>query len=441
MKKKLYLIIIVLLTSCIHCIDDDIEIDKKNELHVVTRAASDISFPLILYAFDAATGSLVSNTKIISYDEELTLYLGTGIYRLVAVAGAEECNVKKSPVLNDVLTMPNTNRLSTPLQMGSADVNVNKDTTVNITLYNQVTAINLSLEDIPTDINSINVTFSTLHTELDFNGTFSGSGNTTVKLAKKANGSWQSERFYTFPGNTKKIVLSITTEGKESTTTYGYTHNVTLEANTPYLLMGSYESGFTINGVVNLAGWKDPQTINFTFGTNSSSTDEEDEENNNSEMEAIIVSEIPVVGKIWDNHFIAAVQDVTSTEAVLLLLSLKEWTDITSATNAETPKMATELVTSYTEEGLKNWSIPTREEAKVMYSNIGMEALTNTNSTLISNNIAPLSIGEDEKGTKIRYLCDDATFTYAWDNTNISKAGTKRTYHLRAVKRVKVVKK
>jgi hypothetical protein len=103
--------------------------------------------------------------------------------------------------------------------------------------------------------------------------------------------------------------------------------------------------------------------------------------------------------------------------------------------------MAANFAASYTEDGMTNWSIPTRDEAKLMRTAIGLDKLESINAVLKANNIPQLNVGESDKGESIRYLCDDATFTYVWDGTSISKIGAKRTYNLRLTKRVKVVTK
>ena len=226
---------------------------------------------------------------------------------------------------------------------------------------------------------------------------------------------------------------------------YGYSHNTGLDANTPYNIMGNYKTGFVVNGVINLAGWNAPQEINFTFGVgsneNEEDSDEEDNEDTDEEREEYTVNSIPKVGTIWNNHFVATVLDATASEAELLLLSTTEWDGVTSATHAETPHMAANFAASYTEDGMTNWSIPTRDEAKLMRTAIGLDKLESINAVLKANNIPQLNIGESDKGESIRYLCDDATFTFVWDGTSISKSGTKRTYNLRLIKRVKVVVK
>ena len=136
----------------------------------------------------------------------------------------------------------------------------------------------------------------------------------------------------------------------------------------------------------------------------------------------------------------AAVVNATESSAELLLLSATEWTNVTSSLHAQTPSMAVDLVSTYSEGELTDWSIPTQDEAIKLIQSIGASKLTGTNATLKSNSMTIISIGEDAAGNPTRYLCDDGGYAFTWDQlSKASRCGTSRNYHLRAVKRIKVV--
>lgn len=449
MKKLLFILTgVALLTACQKISLEDFNTPTtESEVRILTRSASNvnISYPIYLYAFNISSGKLQSSSTLKSESDTPVLNLGAGTYHLVAVAGIEDCEVPKQPTINSTITLPKDSLLQQPLQMGSADISVSKSTTVTITLYNQVTAINIALTDIPDDISACHVSFSLMHNSISYEGKLSGTTINTIELNKQGNNIWSAPLFYTLPSSNQQLTLSINCTSPQVSNTYGYIHNTQLAANTPYNIRGSYKSGFAVNGVINLAGWNAPQEINFTFGAenNENSDDSNDDENDDTEedRDEYVVNSIPKVGTIWNNHFVATVLDATTSEAELILLSTTEWDGITSATHAETPHMAANFAASYTEDGMTNWSIPTRDEAKLMRTAIGLDKLESINAVLKANNIPQLNVGESDKGESIRYLCDDATFTYVWDGTSISKSGTKRTYNLRLIKRVKVVTK
>lgn len=417
-----------------------------NKLHISTRSSTDISYPLTLYAFDSESESITTHVTLESQGDIPQLELPRGNYHIIALAGSEGCTIPSNPTLEDVISLPYINFTTQPMQMGSASINVTENADVNITLYNQVAAINLSLADIPAEVTAVSVTLSLLHNKLGFNGTMSGNSSATVELTK--NGElWVAAPFYTLPSSGDNLILSITTTSLDGKQTYGYTHDKPLVANTPYTLFGSFEAGFTINGVIKLAGWNTPKEIIFTFGNDE--VEEEDDPNNDengndnegeNEDGSITVAAIPEAGQIWNGHFVAAVVDATESNAELLLLSATEWTNVTSSLHAETPSMATDLISAYSEGELTDWSIPTQDEAVKLIQSIGTSKLTAANATLKSNNMSIISTGEDAAGNPTRYLCDDAGYAFTWEQlSKASRCGTSRTYHLRAVKRIKVV--
>ena len=456
MKKTFILTLTALsLYACTPVIiDEEPANTPTNKLHISTRSNTDLSYPLALYAFDSESESITARAILENQGDIPQLELPRGSYHIVALAGSEDCTIPNNPTLKDAISLPDINLTAQPIQMGSASINVTQDADVNITLYNQVAGINLSLADIPAEVTAVSVTLSLLHNKLGFNGTMTGNSSATVELTK-TEGLWVAAPFFTLPSSGDKLTLSITTTSPAGKQTYGYTHNRPLLANTPYTLIGSFEAGFTINGIIELAGWNAPEEIIFTFGNDEVEEDDEpnnyeDENKNNdntgnedegeNEDGSITVAAIPEAGQIWNGHFVAAVVDATESNAELLLLSATEWTNVTSSLHAETPSMATDLISAYSEGELTDWSIPTQDEAVKLIQSIGTSKLTAANATLKSNNMSIISTGEDAAGNPTRYLCDDAGYAFTWEQlSKASRCGTSRTYNLRAVKRIKVV--
>ena len=434
--KKLLLSFVWLLASCAPILLEENTTDNATcPMRIYTRSEIDINYPLTLYAFNSETEELAASATQYSADESMvTLNLPKGRYFVVALTGIEGCDVPEMPSMTDVISLPSTNVLSSPLQMGSAAVYVTENTTVNITLYNQVAAIELTLSEIPAEATSVCTSFSLLRDGLSFGGAYSGNVTATVPLTKEGD-SWKAPLFYTLPGSGSKLTLSITTTTSSGTQTYGYCHNETLEANTPYSLVGSYSEGFSVNGSITLAGWNEPKVINFHFGEG---TPVPDSPSTNDSYD-FTLSEIPEAGTIWNGHIIASVPEITDNDVELLLLSTTEWAGVTSAFHGETADMAANIVETYVEGDINGWKIPTRDEAKLMRNILGESNLQATNDIFTTHGIATLSTGEDvESGNKVRYLCDDANYSFIWDDTSVSKCGSKRTYHLRAVKRFRV---
>lgn len=433
MRKLLYILVgAFLMYACTPVIEETGVDDKqKCEMHILTRSSATLNYPMALYAFDVSTGKMVSSTILASETDDAVLFLTKGNYQLVALTGMSV--IDENPSLHDVIELAPC--MNVPLQMGSATIHAMQNTTISIMLYNQVAAIDLLLKDVPADAIEVDVTLSLLNENLSYDGTLSGNSIVTIPL-KKGEEDWYSERFYVLPTSNDQLSISITIVLPNETLLYGYTHRKPILANTPYSFVGRLTSGFAVNSVIDVEGWNMLEEINFSFGDSSSDDFIVDET-----QETHAVTEIPLPREFWNNHFVAASDYMTDTTAVLLLLSTTEWTAIPSAYNEETPEMAASLMKDYCEEELTGWDIPTRDEAKLMKAAIGGERVTSTNAVLAANALPILQVGDDADGNAIRYLCDDATYSYAWDGSTISKCGAKRTYHLRAVKRINVVKR
>lgn len=429
---------VFLLAACTRAIDDGLEESETGHtVQVLTRAETDVVYPLCLYAFDCETGEMVRQTKIQSAGEDIRIGLAEGKYRLVALGGAEECILPSAPVLEDVIAMPEGHLMQTPLQMGSAEVYVTQSTTVNMVLAYQVAAVELEIVQVPADVVAVSVTLSPLYDGLTLSGQYTGNSSVTVNLVEETEGVWNTSVFYTFPGASKQLGLSISLISPEGEEVYGYTCDKTLEVATPYLLSGSYMGGFVVSGNFTVVGWNEPQTFNFFFGGGGDTGGTESEDAVEGEDEETVSP-----GTFWNGHFIGAVDNVTESSADLLLLSRDEWRNVPSANNIEQPRLAQTLLDGYEEGEMSEWTIPTVDEAKAIRAAVGNASLETTNSTLSANGFTPLSDNvEDENGNNVRYLCDSGLRALAWnENTSksVSKAGSKRTYYLRAVKRVTV---
>lgn len=141
----------------------------------------------------------------------------------------------------------------------------------------------------------------------------------------------------------------------------------------------------------------------------------------------------------------ALVQNKTATAADLFLLSLEEWTGVNSALNADQATQAVVIAGNYTENGLiSQWRIPTTAEANLLRNSYGASA----GLSLINNEITQVggtaltATGKDATGNTVRYLCNDAksSFTLNGITNSTSGAGDTRTYYLRLVRTVHVIK-
>ncbi len=421
---------------------------------VTTRSTADISYPMTLYAFYSKSGALAGTTTAFSADDILTLPLRLGSYHLVAMAGTEGLEKVTSPTADQSIGVPEEGYINSAVQIGRADITVqDKDISADLKMSYQVAQIDIELHDIPTDVTAVNVSLSSLYSDMTFRGNLSGEQTISIPLEKVEgeDDTWESNTIYTLKGSSTQLTLSISMTNETSTKTYGYTHTNNLEAGTPYTFIGSYIEGFYLTGSVTSAGWNEPQKINFTFGVGAGAN-EDNEENNEEDNENegnnddtnnsqgtkdddlpddtdanYWVTTIPEAISIWNGHFVGAVtKSSDNTSAELMLISLQEWG--TTATNAAT------VWDGYSEGNIGNWRIPTSEE---------MITIASWGKTENSNTLdkANGKLTNEGGGTKLTngeyYLCDDGAKIVKFSESKASNAGSD-TYRLRLVKSITV---
>lgn len=412
---------------------------------IITRSSTnDIQYPLYVYAFDAS-GKCAAQQTLNSSAENLSLSLTKGQYRIIALSNTEGYKLPSSPSSTSLIEMAGEgNSSSSPLQVGQADVTVGGTSqTVNLTLSYKVSTLNITLAEVPSSVKSVKVTISSLYGAMDMQGQYSKGKNTTIDMQKSGN-TWTTQS-YVFPGSSSQTVFSISLTDDNGTTSYGYTYSAPLMVGTPYNISGKYSSDLlTLSASFLTEGWKAPIALNFNFGPGSS-----------EERPSEDVAAFPKAGSMWNGHLVAYVyaddgtsaildeDELTDRESVnLLLLSLNEWTGVVSANHEDDPEAAITIARDYTEGDLSGWKIPTSAEAKNLKSlySATNETLTSLNATLETNggtSIVPL----DAKGENLRYLCEDATYTYAWKTSaSLTKAGATVKYSLRLVNHVRVTR-
>lgn len=157
--------------------------------------------------------------------------------------------------------------------------------------------------------------------------------------------------------------------------------------------------------------------------------DDDSDDDSDADVPAFLVEDMPQTGDIWNGHVVAyADEDDTA-----LLLSTVEWNDVPSALNVEDTMTVRRLTKRYNEGGIGQWSIPTRDEARLLREIWDASTLPYLNQALISIGGSPLV-------TDDRYLCESGTYTFSFaERSSVTKAGTKRTYRLRLVKTVRFI--
>lgn len=465
LRRTLFALLVPAIAACVNEIDDDTAAPETATLTVTTRAAAALLYPVHLYAFHSATGQQAAHATLAATGEtSAVLQLAEGGYHLVAIAGTDGCTVPEAPATDAVIDLPHCYTAAQALMHGSADVTVDgAATTASISMKHSVASIDLALTDIPDGITGVQVLFSPLRRGITFGGDYTGEGATAcIPCSKEAPATpgnrWSAPRFYTFPGSGQQLTLSIEmTAADGSRQTYGYTCDAPLAANTPYNLTGSYKEGFSVNGQISAEGWNAPQDISFVFGENVNGEGGGGNPDNPGggtggsispkSDGTYTVAALPTGRTLWNGHYAVSVTpdaaNTGTTQADVLLLSLKEWQGVSSANTPDTPTQAQALLAAYTEGEASGWRIPTTEESKLIQLNCGgTTRLASANALLTSIGADALTgNGKDSYKQDARYLCNEALHSYSLKATtgSASAAGSSRSYSLRGVKTVRVV--
>ena len=406
------------MSSCSKSIDEITEPTEKKAVEIFTRTAPtvNIEYPVTLYAFKS-TGELVENVTAEEEGDPLKLQLPIGSYKFTAIAGADGLSPVTSPTLNTGIGIPEDGRITSPIQMGHADLSIGAtNTEVTITMTYQVAKVDVELYNIPTDATEVSVTLSSLNADKAFNGAWSGENTVTIPLTQtEGTTTWKSTTVYTLPGvENQPLTVGISVTAGDQTKVYSYTHTTNLKAGTPYTLKGSYDGEVNINGTIAAEGWNAPEEISFSFGAGSPNNGGSTPDNNGNNGNT--PSEFPEALTLWNELFVAKVTPINNNTAELLLLNrLEEWTSISEAD-------IDDIVNSYTEKNVSDWRVPTEEELIYL----------STNYTSINDVIS--SMGKKLTGS---YFCNDGANYVTMGSESAGNAGSNK-FKLRLVKTVTV---
>ena len=414
---------------------------------------TDVAYPLTIYAFDTE-GNNVTSTVINSKDDaSATLKLKKGRYHLTAVSlpsSYESLSSVKD--WNAIFSMPKSGYATEPLMTGSADINVtSSDQIAHISLGYRQASLSVTINDVPTSVTSVDVTLSSAYTDMTLAADLSGKMMVTVPCVKGAasnNGAtWSTGKFYILPSVNAQPSITISfSGGTTGDVSYSHTYNASLLAGTPYNFTATYkgkaeggggssDDDVTINTDISAGKWADEVKESFNFGPDVNKT----ESPSDPESNVITVTTLPGSGDIWNGHVVGFVNEISETEREVVLISIKEWEKISSAFSSNA-NQAKEIAAQYEENGLSGWIIPTRNDGMALnrlYSYDNNRALINSALETCGGTGLIQMYGT----SAVRYLCEDAEYTYSYKSATITKAGEKTTYYLRLVKYLKFVKK
>lgn len=425
--------------------ENEVESKKQLSLSVTTRTVSGetLNYPITVVAFNH-DGRGVAQQTISSAETALNLSLPAGTYRLVAMSGTEGCVASSSntPSLNDFLALPEDHAAEQPLMRGEASVTLTTGKAkVSVLMAHVMTNVKVELTDVPQDVTAVSVRLHPVYTRLSWGNQYAEPNGVTLVCQKTETGTWTTKPQYVFPSSEGRTILTLEMTTATEARHYGYTLAMPLKAATPYLLRGRFspDGGIGIGGEILSAGWNATVHQDFEFGPSSGIPIEHGDTPTEPPTGGVVAGDFPKAGTIWNGHAVAYVLPISEKEVQLMLLSLNEWYGLASALSLTSPDEAQEIATSYTEGGLSDWQIPNQNEARFLSDSYHDEQLTTFNQVIESAGGTPLLAKENDKN--VRYLCEEARYTYDYRGGSILAAGkTVKTYRLRLVKWVSVKK-
>ena len=431
-KYFLAALLCLITLSCQQVPEDDgwLSEEETKSLKVKVRSAENvkIAYPLYLYAFNKS-GKLAASQTINDEGNDMALSLTEGDFQIVAVSGiSDDYQLPEKPTLDDAIVLSNSEGADTPLIIGRADINLSRSegTSAEIALTHVVAQLNVMLKNVPTDVSTVELSISPLHSSLTMGGKYGGdTQKVKVSCTLGEDGVWSAQPTYIFPGSGKETTFSVYFKKEDGTElTYGYTYKGVPEANHPFNITGSYAEGIIVGGSFDISDWEEAINVEFTFGANIV-PDEEEEEDVEEDLK-IDMTNVPEVGTIWNDMIVADIGEADETGVDLLLMSLDEW----DATTSE----VTDILDGYSVNGISEWRLPTHDEAALLRARFSGENRLDLNNLIeeYDSTLYGLANGEKE-----RYLClkNDVYYSFQFTSgTTTTKAGEKRSYYVRLVK-------
>ena len=434
-KYFLPLLLCLITLSCQQVPEDDgwLSEEGTKSLKVKVRSADnvEIAYPLYLYAFNKK-GKLAASQTIDDEGNDMALSLADGDFQIVAVSGvSDDYQLPEKPTLDDAIVLSNSEGADTPLMVGRADIAVSRSegTSAEIALTYVVAQLNVMLKNVPTDVSTVELSISPLHSSLTMGGEYGGdTQKVKVSCTLDEDGVWSAQPTYIFPGSGKETTFSVYFKKEDGTEqTYGYTYKGTPEANHPFNITGSFAEGIIVGGSFDISDWEEAINVEFTFGANVV-PDEEEEEDDEEDIQ-IDMTNVPEVGTIWNDMIVADIGEADETGVDLLLMSLDEW----DATTSE----VTDIVDGYSINGISEWRLPTHDEAAVLRARFSGDSRLDLNDLIEEYDASLYGLDGEE-----RYLCTKNDLYYSFKftaGTTTTKAGEKRTYYVRLVKTYRMV--
>lgn len=453
MKKLLLTTCLFLLSACgeyqLEQTEDETAGETENEvpytlqLKVGSQDNAKINYPLSLFVFDDKN-NCVMQESISEENSEYSASMPKGKYTLILLSGLMDDNYSYplEIIPDSYITLRNNNRSDAPLLMGKVSVNLTQSTRITVNLSYAVASLTFTLNGIPAQATSVEVSVSPVSSGISFNGDYKNDKRQCVIPCTKKGSRWISDAVYIFPNEGSQTHLSINVQSPDGNEAYGYTYQANLKAGYPYHFTGHYKGSVSLDGEFQVDGWQPEVDCEFGFdeilpdednddSNTDSGKDDNDSDNTDStetpddteEADTFIVPELPDADTIWGYFYVWQITSLSASECEAILIAPDQWYTLAAD--------ASGLLNAYEKDDIGGWRMFTTEEA-VAFRTQFQGAVGDLNTF-----ISEYGFDRFKYTDGARYLCNDGQSTFSLANNRILDAGKTVDYYLRPVKTVR----
>ena len=371
----------------------------------------DIPMPLTIYAVNA--DGLVEKRASVTEEgaTSVNLSLVSGDYTFYAIAGADAGNDDVPE--NNMVTAEN-GYFTKPVMRCTKNATVDDETELPLTLSYAVAAVDLTLNNISSDVKAVSVKLGALRESMNLAGEYAGATTATLDLTKQSDGTtWKSAVAYVFPSVSAPTTLTITqTMTDDTKQSYTASYNAKLLAGTPYHFSGTGANvtNQELTVTVTSEGWGDAIDEELVLTPIGSG---DGEGSMDTDGETFLVSAMPTEsGIVFEGHVLAYLDGDKG------LLYAKQ-------------DCAQDQIAEYSEGDITGWSVPTLEQYKDIRTQVVLAKFAGAIDT--ANNAKKTA---DKYPFNDYFYCNNCESAYSCISNKEVLTDTDKTYHLRLVKQV-----
>lgn len=383
-KAVMLLFAVITFVSCEKFNEDEVVENKEanSTLIVRTRAAANdgtesgtesiISYPINIYVFDESNECVAVST-LSSADDELSLKLPEGMYKVCAVAGASadsyELPTQETATKETVLTLKDgqkhgdlmTANNTVTLEYGGTN-------TLTLALERKVMLIeSVTINNVPASVSNVSVSIHPLKANLLLDGSYSGeNGASEIELTEDVDGStWKNTDGVYLLEAVGRPTVEVTFTINGETVSYSYTCDRELKANHKVFITGTFTGdGIEMTGSISGVEWAEDEKIVFDFGGMESG-----ETDDNGDVET---SDVPTVGTLYKGCYVLK-SETNGGMTTLTLMYPENYSQVWGFDKDDQESIEAELTTvlaGLSVEGISTeWRLPTLEEIEILGKN------------------------------------------------------------------------